>query len=486
MNLKMQWNKHIKSFLNIDLSQTPYIYVLIFSFILSRVPLLNLGFGIDADGWSVANSAFELRHSHIYYPSRFPGYPVTEYFNSLIIDQGWLATNTLTMLLSLISVIFFAKVLKNLNVANKGLLVLTYAFFPILWINSTNIMDYMWALTFIIIAWFFILEKKFTVAGVIMGLAVGSRITSIILILPFIYLIWNENKRIKDIIYFITAMVIISFILFLPLFIQYGLKFLTYYSSSMTIRTWFLMAMRNGIGLIGRLPALFGFIMLLLSLKVLLKKVIEKDKNTLFLVSAILLIFIIFLKAPYEPEYLIPTIPFGLLLLNKICRKELFVIFCALLLLNSFVSFPIMERNNKGIYEFSAPINDGLIKNDIDNRNEQMGSVQKLMSANINHSVVIIGDDLPILFYLDENVSYSKSAKTMKNSSSNKIWNFEKDILYEYLISLDELQDFQSRGYACYYINGIDKYTKDRYNYDLNQYNCMYINVENNRSITFW
>ncbi|CAG1004187.1 hypothetical protein METP1_03134 [Methanosarcinales archaeon] len=462
----MKWTKNVDNLLDIDWKKSPYIYILSLVFILSRLPLLNLGFGTEGDAWAIANSAFDLSYSHIYHTSRFPGYPVPEYFNSLIIDHGWLATNGLTMLLSLTSVLFFANILKNLNIENKGLLVVTYAFLPILWINSTNTMDYMWALTFIIIAWFCIIEKKFAVGGVIMGLAVGSRITSAILIIPFIYLIWIENKKIKNIIYFVLFMGIISSLLFLPLFVQYGLKFITYSSANFTLKETIIYAGYNFIELIGWLPAIFVLLIFPLSLKILLKKIIEKDKYTLFLISAIVLIFILYIKAPYESGYLIPTIPFGLLLLNKILRKKLIVIFCILLLLNSFIYFNIIEKNKELNIEFNGAIHDGMIKKDIDARTEQMSFTQKLLNANIKHSVIIIGWYLPIVSY------FNKKAKSTNNLD------FENDNIYKGLMPLDELQDFQKKDYSCYYINEMDNYTKRIYNFNLMDYNCMYLNVE--------
>lgn len=474
------WNKYMKSFLDIDWTKTPYIFILSLSFILSRVPLLNLGFGTDPDAWRIAGSAFDLGNSHIYHTSRYPGYPFIEYVNSLVINHGWLATNGLTLILSLISVIFFAKILKDLNIQNKGLLVLTYAFLPIIWINSAGTMDYMWALTFILAAWFLILKKKFAFAGLILGLAVGSRITSIIFIVPFIYLIWIENKRIKDIIYFIVTMVIISFILFLPLFIQQGLKFLTYYPSDLTMIKTIVKAGSNAIGLIGNLPALFGLIMLILSLKVLFKKIIEKDKDTIFLVLAIISISILFIKAPYEKEYLIPVIPFSLLLLNKICKRELIMIFCLLLLLNSFLSFPIIGKNNGGNIVFNATIDDGMIRKNINERTEQISFTHKLMNASINHSVIIIAWYLPVISYLDPDVSYIKTAKFMgdQNDNNRGNWNFGKDIYYKHVIPPDQLQDFRNKGYSCYYIYGMENYTRTVYNYDLNKYGCKYLNLE--------
>ncbi len=96
---------NIEKLLDIDFTKFPYLFVLILFFILSRIPLLNLGFGSDPDAWRIANSAFDLHYFNVYHPSRFPGYPLPEIFNSLVINYGWLATNIITMIISLISVI---------------------------------------------------------------------------------------------------------------------------------------------------------------------------------------------------------------------------------------------------------------------------------------------------------------------------------------------------------------------------------------------
>ena len=435
-------NNHIKSLLDLDWTKSPHIFFLILLFILSRIPLLNLGFGVDPDSWRIANSAFDLRYLHIYNTSRFPGYPLPEYINSLIIDHGWVATNSVTMILSVVSVIFFARILKDLEVKNKGLLVLTYAFLPILWINSTNTMDYMWALTFIIIAWFFILKNRYAFAGLMMGLAIGSRITSAILIFPFFYLIWIKNRRCIDCFYFIFPTITVSSLLFLPLFIQHGLKFLTYYPGNVNLMEIGYSICRE----FGGIAVFFGLLILLLSLKVLFKEITAKNKDIVFLLSTTLIICILFIKAPYEVEYLIPMIPFGLLLLNRVCRREFVVILCILLLLNSFVSFSIVERNDRGDLTVGT-VNVGIIKKKIEERTEQMDYTQRLVNANINHSVVIIGWYFPILSYLYKNVPFYKDRKMVGDAYYEKkgIWNFENDFCYKCLISLDELQDFQEK-----------------------------------------
>lgn len=480
----MSWKERIKSFLDFDWTKTPYVFILILSFILSRIPLLNLGFGADGDGWNIANSAFDLRYLHVYHASRFPGYPLPEYVNSLIIDHGWIATNSMTMILSLISVIFFAAILKDLNIKNKGLLVLTYAFLPVLWVNSTNTMDYMWALAFIVSAWFFILKKQYALAGLMMGLAIGSRITSVVLILPFLYLIWTENRKIKNIIYFGITVFIASFVLFLPLCIQHGFEFLTYYHVDMTTIELMIKAGKNGTNLFGRGASLLWLIVLLLSAKVLFRKIIERDKDTLFLFSSVVLIFVLFIKAPYEPEYLIPMIPFGLLLMNKICKRELIVILCIFLLLNSFVSFPIVGRNDEGNLIVRA-IDDGMIKRNIEERTEQIDYTKMLIDTIdtniINHSVVILGWQFTQFSYLYKNDLQMKNKKIITHYAHRRnLLNCEKDIWYRDLVPLDELQELQGRGYTFYYLKGVREITKDVYGYDLNDYNCVCFDVEQN------
>lgn len=456
-------------FLEADWTKVPYIFVLIFSFILTRIFLLNLGFGADPDIWRIANSAFDLRYSHIYLTSRFPGFPFPEYINSVIINGGWLATNSVTLILSLISVIIFAKILNYLNVKNKGLLVLTYAFLPILWINSTNTMDYMWALTFIIIAWFLVLRKQYCLAGLAMGLAIGSRITSGFIFLPLLYLIWMESRKIKNIFNFVIVAAVTSSLLFLPLFIQYNLKFLAYFPMPVSLYN-----VGADFYRVFGIPALiFTFLALMFSLKKIIK-MNKKDKDTMFLILIIVLVCAMFIKTPYETEYLIPVIPFGLLFLNKIFRRRFMVLLCILLILHSCVCFDFVNRDDFGNLDFHVRVEDGVIKKNIEARVGLMDHTQNLINADVrNHSVVIIGWYLPVLSYL---VSFTEDYNVIRDPNGNWekdiSWNWRKDIWYRYVVPLDELLDLQDRGYNIYYIEEMREYTKSVHGYDLNDYNC--------------
>jgi len=454
---------YIKKFLDLDWTEKPYIFFMIISFVLSRVPLLNLGFGSDSDSWRVAISAFDLHYFGIYHPSRFPGYPLPEFFNSLIINYGWLATNIATMILSLISVIIFAKILKELNIKNKGLIVITYAFLPILWVNSASTMDYMWALTFIMFTWFFIIRKQYALAGLIMGLAIGSRITSSLLILPFVYLILSENKRINDVIYYLIAAIMTSLILYLPLFLQYNLGFLTYQPVLMGAMAIFSDVCQN----FGLLAVIFALILFILSSKSLLHKVFEKDTLTFFLLFSVGIVFILYVKTPYEVAYLIPAVPFLLILLNNITKEKFFIILCILLISNSFVSFTLVDSSNI--------TREGIITNDMAIR-YTIAQTQSVLTSNMTNAVIITGEHLPSLNYFYEKLNKDQKFLLTKNGNSLGISGYEnsgKNVKYVYLIPLDELKKLQKEGYKiCYMGDSTSVMTEWVYNYNLSEYNC--------------
>ncbi|MBI5681008.1 MAG: glycosyltransferase family 39 protein [Methanobacterium sp.] len=456
----MSYNGLIRKLLDLDWTKMPNMLILVLLFFISRTPFLNLGFGTDPDAWRIAISAFNLNYFHIYQTSRFPGYPVPEFFNSLVINHGWFATNSLTMLLALISVIGFAMILKELNIKNKGLLVITYAFLPVIWINSTNTMDYMWAAAFIMFVWYFIIKKQYVLAGLMMGLAIGSRITSIILIFPFIYLILNDNnEKIRKITYFLMSMSIMALILFLPLLIQYGLGFLSYYPTS--VGTSKISEDLNQLGLIA---LLWGILIFLISTGNLVDKVRKNDKFFIFLLFVVFLVSIMYIGAPYDAGYLIPAIPFGLVLLSSISKRKLFTIFCALLLLNSFISFELSNG--------TAPtIKEGLVLKDAEIRDKLTNVMERMVESNISDTIIISAEYIPILLYLDEKSQENPEFIEMNNDKM--YWNLKKNRSYIYLLSSDKIKYWQKKGYKIYYMgSSAMEITRLNYNYSLTDYNC--------------
>lgn len=304
-------------------------------FVLSRAPMLTLGYGADADAWRVAITDRWLWAQGEYLPSRLPGYPVHELLSALLIKGGAPATNSATMLMSLAGVFLFAAILRRLRLQPAGLLTLTFAFTPLLWINSTVTMDYMWALTFILGAYLLTLHRRYLPAGIVLGLAAGSRLTSAAFAGPFLLLLLRE-RDLRGAVRLTGATVVTGGIVFAPLWARYGLRMFAFADGR---PTWGEVARTLGVEA-GSLLTFGGLIVVgLLSLPHLrrIPRLVRRDPHLAVSLAAMLLVFSVFMRLPLEEAYLIPGVPFALLAMARLLRRPLLVAACALIVLGGFV-----------------------------------------------------------------------------------------------------------------------------------------------------
>ena len=79
---------------------------------------------------------------------------------------------------------FFAIILRYFRIKHYLLLTLAFALTPVVYVNSVNTMDYMIALAFVLGSTYFVMVHRPLAAGMFLGLAIGSRITSGAMLLP--------------------------------------------------------------------------------------------------------------------------------------------------------------------------------------------------------------------------------------------------------------------------------------------------------------
>jgi hypothetical protein len=347
-----------KDALDCDLTKFPAVVYLTLFFFISRIPFINLGFSAftsptDYDVLAVVNSAYLLRYCGVYTVSRFPGYPFYEIFNTLLIDGSWLATNASTMIISFICVIFFAKILNIFKIKNKALLVFTFAFIPLIWINSTITMDYMWSLMFILMGSYLVFSDKYSLAGIAIGFAIGSRFTSAFMIFPVV--LWTLSNKIncKKILTLISTASGAALVLFLPVFYKYKLEFLSGsgFLYTMLVRKSFSMAISIvALAFNSMVMELFGVAALtMLIIFVILNFKNKPHTNELrhllnFCWLTMFIYILLYFIFPYKVAYLIPVVPWGLIALNEHFKKKFTIIICVLLLLNSVVSIEIVNE----------------------------------------------------------------------------------------------------------------------------------------------
>ena len=375
---------------DIDLLRFPYILYLLIVILISKIPFINLGFSsfasqTDQDVLAVVNSAYLLRYDHIYAVSRFPGSPVYEIANSLIIGGGWIATNMATVLVSIVCVLLFGKILNILDIKNKALLLITFAFIPLIWINSTVTMDYMWSLMFLLLAFYFMLEEKVYFSAIAFSFSIGCRMTSVIMALSLLFLMLHKKYGIKKILNYFGISSAVSIIIFSPVFYRYGLGFLKYTPREIPFDEVFY-------GMTTQLLSIPAMLVIIIAL-VMAREFPKKDFSFNLSLSVVFVYTLLFIYHPSKPAYLIPAVPWGLIILSKIFSRIIVVLICMLIILNGVISVEI--QSNEKLINFGEG---SVLKNYEDRK-----------SSGINISMEYL-DSLSIALS-EENIKSSSKAK---------------------------------------------------------------------------
>ena len=207
-----------------------WIAVILIAF--SRLPFIFYGYGSEEDAWALPLVTERIASTHQYEVSRLPGHPFQELAYTLIWNKGPVVYNLLTLLISTAGIGTFMLTLIHLQNKNWLFAGIALAATPIVFINSTNDMDYMWAMSFMLMSLYAIFKDKFLLAGIFIAIAIGCRITSGAIALPYLYLIYQlkkDEQRMKSIIQFCVTIGISTLIIFTPVFKNYGISFFTYY-----------------------------------------------------------------------------------------------------------------------------------------------------------------------------------------------------------------------------------------------------------------
>jgi hypothetical protein len=328
-----------------DKKHLPFITLFLIVFI-SRIPFLSAGYGIEEDSWGIALAAFHTKLSGIYEPSRLPGHPVQELIYSALWGVGPIVFNGLCAFFSAVGAVFFALILKHLSFKHFFIASLAFAFVPVYYISSTYTIDFVWTQAFILISFYYLLKNKFILCGIFLGLAIGCRITSGAMLLPFMIIIW-QNKNLKQNIILLlkiaSPMALVAIIVYAPIIQEFGLSFFMYYDQfPYPPLSKVLYKMTLGVfGVIG-----------VLAMGVALLAIVLKRKNQNFgaafenkldkkkIISSfvILVLYTIsYFRLPQKSGYMISVIPFVILLFGYYLSSKNFKFVCIAFILSSFI-----------------------------------------------------------------------------------------------------------------------------------------------------
>ncbi len=325
------------------LNQKYFSFFLLFIFVfISRLPFIYAGYGVEEDSWGIALEAYNSHTTGIFEPSRLPGHPVQELIYTALWGKGAFLFNLLCAFFSAVATVFFALILKQLNFKHFFIASLAFAFAPVFYISSTYTIDFVWTEAFVLISLYFLLNNKFILTGIFLGLAVGCRITSGAMLLPFIIIFWQERNLKENIIRFlkiILPMIVVAISAFIPIIQKYGLSFFMYYDQfPYPPITKLLYKMILGVwGFVGTIAIGIAVITIILTQNKIIRNFIF-DKNIIIASFTIIVLYIIsYLRLPQKPGYMIPIIPFVILLFGNYLNAQQFKFLCYSFIISSFV-----------------------------------------------------------------------------------------------------------------------------------------------------
>ena len=311
-------------------------------------PLVFLGYGSDSDSYSVVRTGQYFVQTLDYLPSRLPGYFVHEVFVFFLnLIGGSIACNLGTLGMTLLMLGAFEDICTRLNVPSKNLLTLTLAIHPFVWANAAATIDYLWALGFAFFGISLLLRKRNLAAAITLGLAIGSRLSTVLLVtFVFAYLLWKQKGNRKQLVLcgFFTAL--IAAILYLPAldFLEWDIsRWLILSTGDPNLWTFSLRLGRFGYKnlMFWSLPAILWMIVIVIFTFFHSRNHVKSWGDGVVGLSLLIILCyeILFYQAPIEMEYLLPTLPFVLIVFGKALRAqpEYLLIFFFLILIANFI-----------------------------------------------------------------------------------------------------------------------------------------------------
>lgn len=160
------------------------------------LPLVWMGYGTDIDVFDVLVAGDSIRAGD-YLPSRPPGVPVFEAVVALLDPVGGhLAINLATAAAGAATVVGIARLVRAWGHANGDLIALAFLAAPGTMIAATSTADFVWALAFFVWAALHHLRDRPVAAGVLFALALGTRLSSVLLMAAFLVADgWDRPRR---------------------------------------------------------------------------------------------------------------------------------------------------------------------------------------------------------------------------------------------------------------------------------------------------
>jgi hypothetical protein len=355
---------------------------------LVTLPLLWMGYGTDIDVANVLGTV-ELIHEGDYHPSRTPGVPVFEGI-AAVLDPvgGHLLLNLVTAAAAAATVVGIARLVRAWGHDNGDLIALAFLASPATIVAASSTGDFIWALGFFVWGallhlgtgreagrgWF---RNPGVWAGVLFGLAVGSRLTTAFFVVAFLVADGWDPARRRRCLRSGLVMVPVAIVLYVPPWLAFdrSLRFLETSDSYRDLATNVAIAAYKNYATVG-VALLVAVLVALPALLAALRRW-GHDPMLRFGVLGLVVTEALYVQHPLKVAHLLPSLLALLLWLGASRRNQrpfLWLVVAALAF-NGLVSFrPLAPSNPDDTdgYVWDPAVEAGLLVNDTDCRLQHM------------------------------------------------------------------------------------------------------------------
>jgi hypothetical protein len=430
--------------------------------LLTRLPWISSGYGSDPDGYRVVMVARQIASGAGYEASRLPGYPVYEYLTALSATAAPWVSNAVTAMISTGAFVLFALITRELAVRRYLLLALAFALTPVIYVSSTCTMDYIPALAGQLAAVYALLRRRPLLAGLALGLAVGCRITAGALALPLcLWMLLTQPRRaaLRQCLAFGSTLLVVCALCFLPVWRRYGAGFFAFYDNGSYPPLGVVAA--RALPLVWGPLGLAALLVLICTVPLYYRYARSRlaephTRNALALaLLAIALYLAAYLRLPDEAGYLVPAVPFVLLVIALLAPPRAVGALAIALMVSPWVGF-----------DGGLPTLDGAIVEDHLVRESQLRQTRAIIDVAAGLSgraAIVCGWVLPRI----------RLALGGDAQGSHR---------FIYLVEdMDDYQHYLDDGWRLYFLPGVDLYESQAHQLELAELGAHQLDVPRER-----
>ncbi len=447
-----------------------WLVILLLAVVVTRIPLLFVGYSFDSDAWRVAAVGKTFWETGNYEVSRFPGYPLHEIITGpFVLFGGSFLSNISTLIAALILIVVWNRFVQKESKSPR-ILTLLLAFTPLFWIDSSETSDYVWSLLFILLCLSAVRINRVALGGLLLGCAIGFRPTNVIVVAPLLFLQYYLNTPKKVILTFILCAMGTSLLAFSPVFITYGFSGWIHLTLAQTSDIhhpiWersrlFVYRLVYSIGLL----AFVAIGTVLLSRRNILRALLREREPLVTAAIVGVVVFVLLLAIfPLERSYLLPAFPFLYLLVDRIASaKALTAITCCVISFAFINPDVVIHKQQMGTPGFN--VHAGTVIENWQRRDEMIKEQRTIATLSVDTPAVVMTGRAETFWFENELIEpdtlvcWTRINREFVHSKTNPGVHFIVGLTKE------DVSALQADGFAVYCLASITGLLEQKHGY---------------------